>query len=252
MKLQLEEVKKYLRRIRLLRIILTAWFLIVFILQEYSYSKAQQHVFDVYILGLKLGRLNYAVEVKNDLYSTAGNLRSTGIFSAISKYSFEASSKGKVENGLFRPNYYSERSDTGRRKEEKTMLYSKHGIELITKKTPKPYWQNPDQQLDTLDPMSSIVYILRDQKEANICRQDFAMFDGIRRVKIKFTHGEEASDGHIKCHGVYTRIGGYSQKELKDGTNFPFNVKYEIRSAVYKVVAFEITTNRGRAKFVRK
>ena len=252
MKLQLEEVEKYLCRIRLLRIILTAWFLIVFILQEYSYSKTQQHGFDVYILGLKLGRLNYAVEVKNDLYSAAGNLRSTGIFSAISKYSFEASSKGKVESGLFRPNYYSERSDTGRRKEEKTMQYSKHGIELITKKTPKPYWQNPDQQLDTLDPMSSIVYILQDQKEANICRQDFAMFDGIRRVKIKFTHGEEASDGHIKCHGVYTRIGGYSQKELKDGTNFPFNVKYEIRSAVYKVVAFEITTNRGRAKFVRK
>ena len=252
MKLQLEEVEKYLCRIRLLRIILTAWFLIVFFLQEYSYGKAQQHVFDVYILGLKLGRLNYAVEVKNDLYSAAGNLRSTGIFSAISKYSFEASSKGKVESGLFRPNYYSERSDTGRRKEEKTMQYSKHGIELITKKTPKPYWQNPDQQLDTLDPMSSIAYILRDQKEANICRQDFAMFDGIRRVKIKFTHGEEASDGHIKCHGVYTRIGGYSQKELKDGTNFPFNVKYEIMSAVYKVVAFEITTNRGRAKFVRK
>ena len=100
--------------------------------------------------------------------------------------------------------------------------------------------------------MSSIVYILRDQKEANICRQNFAMFDGIRRVKIKFTHGEKTSDGHFRCHGLYTRVGGYSQKELKDGTNFPFNVNYKIESAAYKVVAFEITTNRGRAKFVRK
>ena len=174
-----------------MRIILTACFLIVFSSSEYSFSKTQQHVFDVYILGLKLGRLNYAIEVKNDLYSAAGNLRSTGIFSAISKYSFEASSKGKVKSGLFRPNYYAERSDTGRRKEEKTMQYLKHGIELSTKKIPKPYWQDPDKQLDTLDPMSAIVYILRDQKEANICRQNFAMFDGIRRVKIKFTHGEK-------------------------------------------------------------
>ena len=106
---------------------------------EYSYGKTQQHVFDVYILGLKLGRLNYAIEFKNDLYSAAGNLRSTGIFSAISKYSFEASSKGKVENDLFRASYYAERSDTGRRKEEKKMQYLKHGIELITKKIPKPY-----------------------------------------------------------------------------------------------------------------
>ena len=235
-----------------MRIILTACFLIVFNSPEYSYSKTQQHVFDVYILGLKLGRLNYAIEVKNDLYSAAGNLRSTGIFSAISKYSFEASSKGKVESDLFRPSYYAERSDTGRRKEEKTMQYLKHGIELSTKKIPKPYWQDPDKQLDTLDPMSSIVYILRDQKEANICRQNFAMFDGIRRVKIKFTHGEKTSDGHFRCHGIYTRVGGYSQKELKDGTNFPFNVNYKIESAAYKVVAFEITTNRGRAKFVRK
>ena len=86
---------------------------------EYSYGKTQQHVFDVYILGLKLGRLNYAIEFKNDLYSAAGNLRSTGFFSAISKYSFEASSKGKIESDLFRPNYYSEKSDTGRRKEER-------------------------------------------------------------------------------------------------------------------------------------
>ena len=243
---------KYLYRIRLLRIILTACFFIVFNSPEYSYSKTQQHIFDVYILGLKLGRLNYAIEVKNDLYSAAGHLRSTGIFSAISKYSFEASSKGKIESGLFIPDYYSERSDTGRRKEEKTMQYSKQGIELNTKKTPKPYWQDPDKQLDTLDPMSSIIYILRDQKEANICRQNFAMFDGIRRVKIKFTHGQETSDGQFTCHGIYSRIGGYTEKELKDGTNFPFNVNYKIKNAIYKVFAFEITTNRGRAKFVRK
>ena len=243
---------KYLYRIRLLRIILTACFFIVFNSPEYSYSKTQQHIFDVYILGLKLGRLNYAIEVKNDLYSAAGHLRSTGIFSAISKYSFEASSKGKIESGLFIPDYYSERSDTGRRKEEKTMQYSKQGIELNTKKTPKPYWQDPDKQLDTLDPMSSIIYILRDQQEANICRQNFAMFDGIRRVKIKFTHGEETSDGQFTCHGIYSRIGGYTEKELKDGTNFPFNVNYKIKNAIYKVFAFEITTNRGRAKFVRK
>tara|TARA_B100001057_G_scaffold386333_1_gene393240 strand:- start:1488 stop:2162 length:675 start_codon:yes stop_codon:yes gene_type:complete len=219
---------------------------------EYSYSKTQQHIFDVYILGLKLGRLNYAIEVKNDLYSASGHLRSTGIFSAISKYSFKASSKGKIESGLFRPDYYSERSDTGRRKEEKTMQYSKQGIDLNIKKTPKPYWQDPDKQSDTLDPMSSIIYILRDQKEANICRQNFAMFDGIRRVKIKFTHGEEASDGQFTCHGIYSRIGGYTEKELKDGTDFPFNVNYKIKNATYKVFAFEITTNRGRAKFVRK
>jgi len=243
---------KYLYRIRLLRIILTACFFIVFNSPEYSYSKTQQHIFDVYILGLKLGRLNYAIEVKNDLYSAAGHLRSTGIFSAISKYSFEASSKGKIESGLFIPDYYSERSDTGRRKEEKTMQYSKQGIELNTKKTPKPYWQDPDKQLDTLDPMSSIIYILRDQQEANICRQNFAMFDGIRRVKIKFTHGEETSDGQFTCHGIYSRIGGYTEKELKDGTDFPFNVNYKIKNAIYKVFAFEITTNRGRAKFVRK
>ena len=243
---------KYLYRIRLLRIILTACFFIVFNSPEYSYSKTQQHIFDVYILGLKLGRLNYAIEVKNDLYSAAGHLRSTGIFSTISKYSFEASSKGKIESGLFIPDYYSERSDTGRRKEEKTMQYSKQGIELNTKKTPKPYWQDPDKQLDTLDPMSSIIYILRDQQEANICRQNFAMFDGIRRVKIKFTHGEETSDGQFTCHGIYSRIGGYTEKELKDGTDFPFNVNYKIKNAIYKVFAFEITTNRGRAKFVRK
>ena len=63
----------------------------VFLSPGYSYSKAQQNIFDVYILGLKLGRLNYAVELKDNLYSAAGNLRSTCIFSVGSKYKFEAS-----------------------------------------------------------------------------------------------------------------------------------------------------------------
>ena len=179
-------------------------------------------------------------------------MRSTGIFSVVSKYKFEASSQGKIEDGLFKPKYYSEKSDTGRRKEEKTLLYSRSSIELKTKKTPKPYWQDPNEQLDTLDPMSAIIFILRDQKKANICAQDFAMFDGIRRVEIKFTYGEETSDGHLNCHGTYTRMGGYSAKELKDGRNFPFNVKYEYQNEFYRVISFQIETNRGRAKFVRR
>jgi len=41
---------------------------VVFLSPGYSYSKAQQNIFDVYILGLKLGRLNYAVELKDNLY----------------------------------------------------------------------------------------------------------------------------------------------------------------------------------------
>ena len=235
-----------------MRVILTACFLLVFSLPEYSYGKTQQHIFDVYILGLKLGRLNYAVEYKNNSYSAAGNLRSTGLFSAIAKYSFEASSQGKIERGVFKPTYYSERSDTGRRKEQKILRYFDHGVELETKKTAKPYWQDPNQQMDALDPMSAIIFILRDQTEANICKQNFAMFDGIRRVGIKFVEGEETTEGYLRCKGIYTRVGGYSAKELKDGTNFPFYVNYQIENDDYRVISFQMTTNRGRAKFVRR
>ena len=235
-----------------MRVILTACFLLVFNLTEYSYGKTQQHIFDVYILGLKLGRLNYAVEYKNNSYSAAGNLRSTGLFSAIAKYSFEASSQGKIERGVFKPTYYSERSDTGRRKEQKILRYFDHGIELETKKTAKPYWQDPNQQMDALDPMSAIIFILRDQTEANVCKQNFAMFDGIRRVGIKFVEGEETTEGILRCKGIYTRVGGYSAKELKDGTNFPFYVNYQIKSDDYRVISFQMTTTRGRAKFVRR
>ena len=224
----------------------------MFNLTEYSYGKTQQHIFDVYILGLKLGRLNYAVEYKNNSYSAAGNLRSTGVFSAIAKYSFEASSQGKIERGVFKPTYYSERSDTGRRKEQKILRYFDHGIELETKKTAKPYWQDPNQQMDALDPMSAIIFILRDQTEANVCKQNFAMFDGIRRVEIKFVEGEETTEGYLRCKGIYTRVGGYSAKELKDGTNFPFYVSYQIKSDDYRVISFQMTTTRGRAKFVRR
>ena len=119
-----------------------------------------------------MGRLDYAVEYKNNSYSAAGNLRSTGVLSTIAKYSFEASSQGKIERGVFKPKYYYERSDTGRRKEQKILRYFDHGIELETKKTAKPYWQDPNQQMDALDPMSAIIFILRDQTETNVCKQN--------------------------------------------------------------------------------
>ena len=76
----------------------------VFLSPGYSYSKAQQNIFDVYILGLKLGRLNYAVELKDNLYSAAGNLRSTGIFSVVSKYKLKHRHKERSRMGCSNQN----------------------------------------------------------------------------------------------------------------------------------------------------
>ena len=151
--LDLTEIRgldKHLKKsfaMRLRKILFLFYF--VFSFASYAYSAAaevSQHKYNVYISGLKVGELDYAVNEKGSGYSLRALMRSTGIVGAFTKYRYEGLSMGRKKEGRFFPQEYSENSDTGKRKSNKKMVY-KNGVPRLTQSEErKEYWLEPKTQ----------------------------------------------------------------------------------------------------------
>ena len=89
------------------------------------YAKTERYSFDVFLWGIKVGELVYSIKKASDEYDISGVLRSKGFARVVSKYKFEAQTQGKVSNSKYYPTSYSEKSDTGRRKEQKSIIYQR-------------------------------------------------------------------------------------------------------------------------------
>ena len=215
------------------------------------YAKTERYSFDVSLWGVKVGELVYSIKQISDDYDISGVLRSKGFARVITKYKFEAQAQGKVSNSKYYPTSYSEKSDTGRRKEQKSIIYQKMIPKLISAKAPKPHWAKPKSQKGTVDPMTAIHLIMSDRIEKTLCKQKFNLFDGARRIEIVLSK-INIEKNSAECRGNYIRQDGYTDEEMKEGKVFPFTINYIRRDEIYAVESLEIKALRGRTKFTRR
>ena len=106
-------------------------------------AEVSQHKYNVYVSGLKVGELDYAVNTKGSAYSIRALMRSTGIVGAFKKYRYEGLAMGRRKGG--RKN--TRKLDTGNRKSNKEMVY-KNGIPRLTQSEDrKDHWLdlNPEK-----------------------------------------------------------------------------------------------------------
>ena len=215
------------------------------------YAKTERYSFDVSLWGVKVGELVYSIKQTSDDYDISGVLRSKGFARVITKYKFEAQAQGKVSNSKYYPTSYSEKSDTGRRKEQKSIIYQKMIPKLTSAKAPKPHWAKPKSQKGTVDPMTAIHLIMGDRIEKKLCKQKFNLFDGARRIEITLSK-IDIQKNSAQCRGDYIRQDGYTAEEMKEGKVFPFTINYIKRDNVYAVESLTIKALRGRTKFTKR
>ena len=175
------------------------------------YAKTERYSFDVFLWGIKVGELVYSVKKTSDEYDISGVLRSKGFARVVTKYKFEAQTKGKVSNSKYYPTAYSEKSDTGRRKEQKSIIYQEMIPKLTSAKAPKPHWAKPKSQKGTVDPMTAIHLIMGDRIEKTLCKQKFNLFDGARRIEIILSK-INIEKNSAQCRGEYIRQDGYTEE----------------------------------------
>ena len=208
--------------------------------------------FDVYYAGIKAGELRYGMKQNGASYAASGLVKSSGLVAVISDFHFRAKSQGRVDGTRFRPTRYEESSDTGRRKSEKTIRYPGGVPTLERTDKPKDYWLDPRKNGDALDPLTAVWHLLRDRDAEELCTMDVSYFDGARRVRL--TTSRLKRDGNkVHCTGHYIRVGGFSKKEVREGTRFPFKVSYEPDGkGRYKLSRMDVKTLRGRALLIRR
>ena len=215
------------------------------------YAKTERYNFDVFLWGIKVGELVYSVKKTSDEYDISGVLRSKGFARVVTKYKFEAQTKGKVSKSKYYPTSYSEKSDTGRRKEQKSIIYQEMIPKLTSAKAPKPHWAKPKSQKGTVDPMTAIHLIMGDRIEKTLCKQKFNLFDGARRIEIILSK-INIEKNSAQCRGEYIRQDGYTEEEMKEGKVFPFTINYIKRDEIYAVENLRIKALRGQTKFTRR
>lgn len=211
-------------------------------------ATAESVAFDVYIKGVKGGKLSYSAKMNDAGYSASAKVRATGIVKKISDFRFDASVNGTVAGNAFVPARYEEKSDTGKRTSKKTLSY-RNRIPTLTRSDgkQKKYWLDPKKQSDALDPMTGMYLLMRDVPKGETCTLNVDLFDGARRVNLALK-----PNGANGCKGTYTRKGGFSRKELKEGKSFPFKLEYKKDGDMMRLQEMEFATVRGRAKLVRR
>ena len=214
-------------------------------------AKTERYSFNVFLWGIKVGELVYSIKQTSNGYDISGVLRSKGFARVVTKYKFEAQTQGKVSKLKYYPSFYSENSDTGRRKEQKSIIYQNMIPKLTSAKTPKPHWAKPKSQKGTVDPMTAIHLIMGDRIEETLCKQKFNLFDGARRIEIVLSE-ISIQTSSAQCRGKYIRQDGYTDEEMKEGKVFPFTINYIKRDKIYAVESLTIKALRGRTKFTRR
>ena len=230
----------------------TVYFIFALIISANALSaKTEKYSFDVFLWGIKVGELVYSIKKASNEYDISGVLRSKGFARVITKYRFEAQTQGRLSKSRYYPTSYSEKSDTGRRKEQKSIIYQNMVPKITSAKAPKPHWAQPKSQKGTVDPMTAIHLVMGDKSEKTLCKQKFNLFDGARRIEIILSK-INIQKNSAQCRGAYIRRDGYKDEEMKEGKNFPFTINYLKRDEIYAVESLEIKALRGRTKFTRR
>lgn len=215
----------------------------------------QEAQFDLVMLGLTAGSLQFSGVEEGGRYAVRGVLASGGILAFLRKVSYDASAHGMITDGRYRPAKYSERADTGKRVSEAVMDYPRGVPKVVSYNPPREPQKNdvdPATQTGTVDPLTALYATLQDVAPGKECQVTVPMFDGIRASQLSITAPLVEGD-QVTCQGEYRRIAGFSDKDMAEKTRFPFTLTYApAPDGRMRVMLVEMDTLYGKARLVRR
>lgn len=183
--------------------------------------------FDVQALGLKVGELSVDATISQDAYSVEARFGATGLVRLFRDMGFVMHAEGRIRDGRFLPALYTEEVDTGRRTSSARMRYEDETPVLVAGRVEDGEVAplDPAGQAGTVDPLTALLAVLRDQPAADLCRYDRAVFDGGRRSRVRLTGGTRSGDT-VTCNGQFLRVAGYPAEDLETRRVVPLTIDY--------------------------
>ena len=216
---------------------------------------ADQATYSISLLGLGAGTISLRSDESDGDYRAQGQVRSSGLARGLYPADVTASATGRVDGNRYAPVAYSEESiDRGETK--RTKIRYQDGVPQIDKDPPdrrrKSYHANPEDQGGTVDLLTAAFAILRDRPEALACDLDISPYDGRERTRIRLGGGTREGD-ILTCQGVYTRVAGFSPKDMAGKVNWPFTVTYRAaEGGVMQVEQVRVPTSLGAVVLSRR
>ncbi|MEL6168268.1 MAG: DUF3108 domain-containing protein [Pseudomonadota bacterium] len=221
----------------------------------YTALASERAAFDIFFGSLRAGLLIFAAETRGSAYAVRGELRPSPLVASFSDGRFAAEARGESQDGRFRPNRYSEEVRAGASVSNAELRYAAGvpRLERYDRDVPPDVTPvDPASQGGTVDPMTAIYALLRTVPDEEICGQDFATFDGVRRSEVAVEMVAVGEEG-AECEGTYTRVAGYSPEDLSQRRSFPFRLSYDrAEDGRFTLAEMRIQTLFGAAKLIRR
>jgi hypothetical protein len=223
--------------------------------QVHSADVNDKGVFDVSVRGLNAATLTFSGVEKGGRYVVNGKLKSAGLAAMVRKVSYTATAKGAVSQGRYTPFSYSENADTGKRKSQSEISYSRgvpKAVKYAPAREPSAGDVDPASMGGTVDPLTSLYATLRDVDAGQECKTSVKMFDGRRASKISLSKPTKQGDT-VVCAGEYRRLKGFSAKDMAEKTRFPFTLSYSpTADGRMRVTEISLDTIYGKARMKRR
>ena len=150
-----------------------------------------QAALTIYAGGITLGKMDMDATVRGGDYHVVSNLETSGVVNAFWQAEIQATSSGKVAAKSFSPALYDsfDINRTGK-KQEVSLTYENGAPRLYADPvySTTGYEVKPDDQKNTLDPLSAVTFIVSGVADpANPCALTAPVFDGRRRYNIEMT-----------------------------------------------------------------
>lgn len=213
-------------------------------------ARAEQQMtanFDVQALSFKVGEMTMTGHLGGQSYDVSATFGTTGLIRLFKEMGFTMHADGRHAGPALLPRNYAEQVNTGNRTSSAQMHYVNGVPELVGGEVSDGEVAplDPATQGGTIDPLTALFSVLRDQTDAELCTTDVQIFDGGRRTRVVLT-GRSVGRDKITCVGQFRRIAGYPEAELKKRRVVPLTISYtQTASGVMRVQSAQLHTVYG-------
>lgn len=212
--------------------------------------------FTVSVAGVRAGTLSMAANRDGNQYAVRAEVKEGGVVGAIFNFYYGGVARGSVTaDGAVVPSSY-EGVRQIRDDKRKTLISFTAGRPASVTQDParrSRKWDiDPASQGGTLDPVSATYSLLRDAPRDQACDRTIEVFDGSRRSRLIIQPGQSTGNQEWTCRGVYRRVAGYSPKDMKEKTDFPFTLFYADRGDMMRLTRFQTQSILGLAVAQRR
>lgn len=209
-----------------------------------------EQLWSVHALGFKVGELRVDMQRDQEQYAGTSAFKTTGVAGILKRIRFDIRATGRYDGQKWLPLTYSGSIDTGRR-QSRTALDFSGPVPQKTEGEDAPAVPIPPEALEgAIDPMTMTwltIGGLRDEP----CTFAQTQFDGTRLTEIRFERQETNGDS-VTCHGVYDRLGGYTDEELEEIKTSPLSITYSHTDQGWRATRLRVQTRHGKATLHRR